>query len=210
VKGVALFIQGLSAALILKHAGRLAAGDDVFIEGAAGGLGLLATQLARLYGARTVFAGASTDQKRALTKDRGAHHAIDYSLPGWSKEIMEQTSGRGVDLVLEMTGGAVFEEAFGALAPQARVVAYGVASRKPFQIPSQRLIARGYSVIGFYLGLYLDRSELIGSTLAELADLVRRGDLKVDIGGTFPLSEATAMHQQLEGRGSAGKLVIIP
>jgi NADPH2:quinone reductase len=208
--GVALFIQGLSAALILKRCGRLAPGEDVFIEGAAGGVGLLALQLARRYGAGRIFAGASSEEKRALVRTRGADRALDYSRGGWSAEIMEATGGRGVDVVLEMTGGAVFREAFACLAPEARVVVYGIASREPFPIPSERLISRGITVTGFYLGLYLHRRDVVTALLDELAGFVRRGEIVVDIGGVFPLEQAAEAHRRLEARRASGKLVLVP
>src|SRR5262249_45047382 len=89
--GVALFIQGLSAAPLQEGAAPRLPGDDVFGEGAAGGARLPATQPARRYGARRVFAGASSEEKRALACARGADRAIDYGRPGWSAEIMEAT-----------------------------------------------------------------------------------------------------------------------
>jgi NADPH2:quinone reductase len=209
VQGVALFIQGLSAALILKQAGRLRPGDDVFVQGAAGGVGSLGVQLARLYGARTVIGAASSAEKRARVLALGADHAVDYTEPGWSASVRDSTAGRGVDIVMEMTGGEVFREAMQCLAPGGRVVVYGIASRSPFQIPSERLIAQGHGVIGFYLGLYFADRALIEATLAEMAEFVRAGRLEIEIGGTFPLERAADAHRRLESRQSTGKLVLL-
>jgi len=209
VQGIALCIQGLSAALILKQAGRQTPGDTVLVEGAAGGVGSLAVQLAKLYGAQTVIGAASSPAKRERAIALGADAAVDYSRPGWSDEVMALTHGRGVDIVLEMTGGEVFREAMICLAPGGRVVVYGIASRTPFQVPTERLIARGHGVIGFYLGLYFADRDLITNTLGELAGFVQAGLLHADT-VTFALAEAAEAHRQLESRESAGKLVLVP
>jgi NADPH:quinone reductase len=209
-QGLALFIQGLSAALILKRAGQLQRGDYVFVEGAAGGVGSLGVQLARLYGAGTVIAAASTAEKREKVLQLGATHAIDYGAPGWSQELRRLGGDRGIDVVMEMTGAPVFSEVMGVLAPGGRVVVYGIASRKPYQIPSERLIAKGQSVVGFYLGLFLTDRELIDSLLNELAGFTLSGQLRAEIGGVFPFADAAQAHRLLESRQSAAKLVLVP
>jgi NADPH2:quinone reductase len=104
----ALYIQGLTAALILKKSAWLKDGESVFVEAAAGGVGSLAVQLARLYGAGLVIGGASTEVKRAMACRLGADVAVDYTQKGWSKKLREITGGHGVDIVMEMTGGVVF------------------------------------------------------------------------------------------------------
>lgn len=209
-QGLALFIQGLTAALVLKRAGRLAPGESVLVEGAAGGVGWLGTQLASLYGASKVFAAVSSPAKRARLEGIGAKLFVDYTKPGWSKDILSATEGGGVDLVMEMTGGEVFAEALQCLATGGRIVAYGIASRKPFQVPSQVLIARGQAVQGFYLGRYLRYRELVESTLEEMAGFVRAGTLEVEIGGEFKLAEAAEAHRLIESRASTGKIIVTP
>jgi NADPH2:quinone reductase len=207
-QGLALFIQGLSAALILRQAARLAVGESVLVEGAAGGVGSLGVQLARLYGAGTVIGAASAAAKRAQGRALGADHVIDYTSSGWAQQVRELTGGRGVDVVMEMTGGDVFAEAMQCLASGGRVVVYGIASRKPYQVPSERLISSSQSVLGFFLGRYLGQRELIQSTLAELTEFVVNGRLKVEIGAVFPLAKAAEAHRLLESRHSGGKLVL--
>ncbi len=210
VHGVALFIQGLSAALILRESGRFQPGNNVFVEGAAGGVGSVAVQLAKLYGAKTVIGAASSQAKRDRILSLGADAAIDYTRPGWSKAVLDRTEGRGVDIVMEMVGGEVFCEAMNCLAPGGRVVVYGIASRNPFQVPTERLISQGHGVIGFYLGLYLPSRDLIEANLKEMADFASSGRLKIDIGGVFSLEDAADAHRRLEARASSGKLVLVP
>ena len=209
-QGLALFVQGLSAALILKTAGRLAAGEHVLIEGASGGVGSIAVQLAHLYGAGMVIGAAGSAAKRAQVRTLGANHAIDYSKPGWASEVMQLTAGRGIDVLMEMTGGEVFAEAMQCLAPGGRAVVYGVASRQPYQVPSERLIAKGQSIVGFYLGRFLQQHALIETTLAQLGGFVAGGRLVVEIGGVFPLAGAAEAHRLLESRTTSGKLILVP
>lgn len=209
LQGVALFIQGLSAALVLSQAGRLAPGEAVFVEGASGGVGSLAVQLARLLGAGCVIGAAGSAEKRARVLALGADAAIDYGTPGWSAEVRRLTGGRGVDVVMEMTGGDVFREAMQCLAPGGRVVVYGIASRDPFQVPSQRLISNGWVVAGFFLGQFLRNRPLIEGTLAQMAHHVREGQLRVEVEAQ-PLSRAAEVHRRLESRQSAAKFVLRP
>ena len=209
-QGLALLVQGLSAAFILQRAGQMQPGERVLVEGAAGGVGSIGVQLARLYGASQVLGAASSEKKRARVLELGADAAIDYTQPGWSDEVMRLTGGHGVDIIMEMTGGEVFAEAFKCLAPGGRIVVYGIASRKPYQVPSERLIARGQVVVGFYLGRFLKDRALIESTLAHFAGLINKGQLRLDAITVMPLAEAAEAHRQLESRQSTAKFVLVP
>ena len=209
-QALALFVQGLTAALILKRAARLAPGEVVFVEGASGGVGSLGVQLARLYGARSVIGAAGSVEKRSRVLALGADAAIDYGATGWSKELLSLTGGRGADVVMEMTGGEVFAEAMQGLAPGGRVVVYGIASCKPYQVPTEGLIARGQSVAGFYLGQFLQDRPLIEQTLDEFAGFVARGRLKADIGAALPLAQAAEVHRRLESRQTSAKIILVP
>lgn len=207
---LALLVQGLSAALILKEAARLRPGDGVLVEGAAGGVGSLAIQLARLNGAGTVIGLTGSAAKRDVIRAAGADLAIDHREAGWPAAVRVATNGRGVDVVLEMTGGNVFEQALSCMAPGGRLVVYGVASRTPFAVPSAPLIARNQSIIGFSLRHFFPNRALVNATLAELADLVVGGRLKVSLGAVLPLEQAAEAHRLLEGGRSTGKLVLKP
>jgi NADPH2:quinone reductase len=210
VTGVALFIQGLTAALVLKESAALKSGRSVFIEAAAGGVGLLAVQLAKLYGAGTVIGGASTDDKRRLACERGADFAINYRQPGWTAKVLEITNDRGVDVVLDMSGGAVFEESFECLAPRGRVVVYGAASGDLPALRVERLLPKSLSLASFYLGTYFADRSLITTTLAELGTLVRVGRLRIDVGGVYSIDRAADAHRALESGLTQGKLIVVP
>ena len=210
VQGIALFVQGLTAALILKAAARLQAGEAVLVQAAAGGVGLLAVQLARIYGAGLVIGAASTVAKRELATQHGADLALDYTQPGWAEPIRAATQGRGVDIVLEMTGGAIARESMKVLAPFGRSVVYGAAGREPLIVNTEELPPHNHSVSGFFLRPYLARRELIESLLREFGDFVADGRLKIHIGGVFALEHAADAHRALDSRSASGKLVLVP
>lgn len=215
VEALSLIIQGLTAALILKGSARLQAGESVLIEGAAGGVGVLAVQLAKIFGAGRVIGAASTEAKRDLALSLGADAAVDYSRAGWADEVKAKNGGRPVDIILEMTGGAVFEESLDCLAPLGRMVAYGNASRQPMSLNVQRLFAQNQTVTGFFLSGYIagqsrDRGSFAAKLLAELGGYIRDGRLRLQLGGTYKLAQAVEVHRAIEGRGTTGKIVLVP
>ena len=215
VEALSLIIQGLTAALILKGSARLQAGESVLIEAAAGGVGVLAVQLAKIYGAGRVIGAASTPAKRDFVLSLGADAAVDYSQSGWAAEVKAQNGGRGVDIILEMTGGAVFDEALDCLAPLGRMVAYGNASRQPMNLNAQRLFAQNQTVTGFFLrgfiaGQSRDRGAFATQLLAELGGYVQSGRLRLQLGGSYKLAQAADAHRAIETRGTTGKIVLVP
>jgi NADPH2:quinone reductase len=207
---LALFVQGLSAAIILKQVAHLKAGETVFVEGASGGVGTIAVQLAKIYGAGNVIAGVGGMEKGEIARKLGADLAIDYSRPGWSSLLREATQGRGADVILEMTGGSVFDEAIKSLAEFGRMIVYGAASRQPQILKIPPLLPKNQTVTGFYFLSFLRNRELATSILNELAGYVADGRLELVLGGEFPLEHAAAAHRLLESRGTSGKLVLKP
>jgi NADPH2:quinone reductase len=207
---VAIPLQGLTAYHVLKTSGQLQHGETVLVHAAAGGVGTLAVQLAKLFGAGKIIATASTEEKLELAEGLGATHLINYTVDGWEKEVMEITEGQGVDVALEMAGGKVFEHTLSCLAPFGRLVIYGVASgEQPVLYPSQ-LMAKNHTVTGFFLPQIMRKPTLFQSSLKELLGYIQRGQLKLTIGGEYPLADAGQVHTLLQSRGSKGKLVLIP
>ena len=111
IQATAIVVQGLTAALVLRHAGRLVAGEIVAVEAAAGGVGSLAVQLAKLFGATQVIGLASDAAKCAKARQLGADDVIEYTDPTWPHIVRRLTGGRGTDLLLEMAGGVTRERA---------------------------------------------------------------------------------------------------
>lgn len=209
-QAVALPLQGLSAYHILKTMGRLEKGETVLVHAAAGGVGTLAVQLAKLSGAGKVIATASTNDKLALAADMGADILINYTEQGWEDKVLEATGGKGVDVALEMAGGEIFNKTLKCLATFGRLVIYGVASGEQSRFYPSSLMARNQSVIGFFLPQIMRKPELIQSSMAEMLGYLSKGQLKLTIGGVYSLEQAAEVHGLLQSRQTKGKLILKP
>jgi NADPH2:quinone reductase len=192
---LALILQGTTAWHLLRTSGHLNPGETVVVHAAAGGVGTLAVQLAKRWGAGQVVAVASSPEKRQLALDLGADVAIDGGGDDLKGDI-EDAAGGKVDLVLEMVGGTTTDASLAALAPFGRLVVFGMASRQPpAQIDAGSLMQRSRGVIGFWLAHAMkDPGRLLGEPLAELFGLVQAGDLRGVVGGSYGLSEARQAH----------------
>jgi NADPH:quinone reductase len=209
-EALTLVLQGATAWHLLRTSAHLAEGESVVVHAGAGGVGTLAIQLARRWGAGTIIATASSEEKRALAIELGADAAIDGSPDGLKDRIQEAAGGK-VDVVLEMVGGATFDASLAALAPFGRLVAYGMASREqPTPVEPGALMARSRAVVGFWLAHCIGRPEMLRGAVSELLDLVAAGELRAIVGGTYPLSEARRAHEDIRARRTTGKLVLDP
>ena len=209
-EALALVLQGATAWHLLRTSAHLAEGESVVVHAGAGGVGTLAVQLARRWGAGTIIATASSEDKRALAVELGADAAIDGSPDGLKDRIQEAAGGK-VDVVLEMVGGPTFDASLAALAPFGRLVAYGMASREqPTPVEPGALMARSRAVVGFWLAHCIGRPEMLRGAVSELLALVAAGELRAIVGGTYPLSEARRAHEDIRGRRTTGKLVLDP
>jgi NADPH2:quinone reductase len=207
---LALLIQGLTAWHLHRTCARLSDGESVVVHSAAGGVGSLATQLARPMGAGRVIATAGSEERRAKALELGADVAVDPDTEDLTAALIEANEGRPLDVVLETSGGRVFDASFEALAPFGRLVVYGISSREQNEVRTGRLLRGSRSVIGFWLMHCLDRPELLRGPLADLFQRAARGELTPVLGGTYPLSEVRRAHEDLVGRRTTGKLVLDP
>jgi NADPH2:quinone reductase len=207
---LALIIQGLSAWHLLRTSSKLEPGESVVVHAAAGGVGSLAVQLAKRFGAGRVIATASTEDKRALALELGADVAVDAREPELATALREANEGAKVDIVLEMAGGPVFDESLRALAPFGRLVTYGIASGEPNQVSSGALMRRSQAVVGFWLVHCFGRAGMVAEPMQELFDLVASGELRVVEGEVYGLSEARRAHEDMQARKTSGKLVLDP
>jgi NADPH2:quinone reductase len=207
---LALLLQGLTAWHLYKTCAHVAAGESVVVHAAAGGVGSIAVQLGKAFGAR-VIATASSEDKRRLALDLGADAATDASAEAMTERLIECNDGRRVDAVFEMSGGEVFEQSLRALAPFGRMVVYGMASgRPPRDIATGTLMRHSTAVIGFWLIHCLGRPEMVQEPLADLFARAARGELRAVIGGTYPLSEAGRAQADMQARRTTGKLLLDP
>ena len=207
---LAMLIQGATAWHLLRTAAHLAEGESVVVIGAAGGTGSLCVQLARAFGAGRVIATASSEDKRALATELGAHAAIDGDPDGLTERVLEANGGEPVDVVLEMAGGAVFDATLDALAPLGRMVAYGIATKEQNEVRTGKLLKRSISVGSLWINHVIERPELYRRALEDCFDRARRGELRVVVGRTYPLSEARQAQEDLAGRRTSGKLLLDP
>ena len=208
---LALVLQGTTAWHLLKTSTHLQPGESVLVHAGAGGVGSLAVQLAKLWGAGRVIATASTEDKRKQVLDLGADAAIDGDPEGLKDRIIEANGGKPVDIVLEMVGGRTFDESFDALAPIGRLVTFGAASREQGSpIDPGRLMKGSKTVAGFWLVDFLKNPALLGGPLTELFGLTAEGNLRPIVGGEYALSEIATAHEDLRARRTVGKLVLDP
>jgi NADPH2:quinone reductase len=207
---LALLIQGLSAWHLLRTSAKLAEGESVVVHAAAGGVGSLAVQLAKRFGAGRVIATASSEDKRALARELGADAAVDAREPELAAALREANDGAKVDVVLEMAGGHVFDQSLRALAPFGRLVVYGMASREGNEVTSGALMARSQAVVGFWLTHCFGRAGMVAEPLEELFGLVASGDLRVVEGEVYGLSDARRAHEEMQARRTSGKLLLDP
>jgi NADPH:quinone reductase len=207
---LALLIQGLTAWHLYRTSAKLAQGESVVVHAAAGGVGSLAVQLGKPFGAGRVIATASSEDKRQKALELGADIAVDVNADDLAGALREANQGRRVDVVFEMAGGRVFDQSLEALAAFGRLVTYGIASREQNELKSGYLMRKSKAVVGFYLGHCLGRREMMEDALADLFDRAARGELRPQVGGTYPLSEAGRAHEEMQGRRTSGKLLLDP
>jgi len=193
----------------LMQRGRLKAGDWVLIHGAAGGIGIAAIQVAKLYGA-TVIATASTDEKRAACIEEGADFAIDYRT-GLRDKVKELAGSRdGVDIVYDPIGGEVFEESLRCMAWGGRILILGFLGGAPALARTNYLLIKGLEAIGVRLGGVTDHQPEIGrANMKLLVGLAGEGKLRPRISHSFPLERAGDALQAVIDRKVIGKAVLI-
>lgn len=205
----AVLAHGLTAVVILQKAAKIQSGETILIEGAAGGLGLFAVQIAKIYGA-VVIAAASTEEKRKIATDYGADFTVDYTQPDWAQKVKEFTDGKGVDVIWETTGGDVVNQALDALAVFGRMIYLGQSSGQSASIDPWRLTALNHSITGVYINNYAADPAIIGGAIQELIGYILSGKVKVEVGHILPLSKAADAHKLLENRKNIGKVVLKP
>lgn len=207
-EAAALFLQGLTAYGLLQDAGRLQSGETVLVHSAAGGVGSLAVQLARLLGAGRVIGTASNAEKLDLVRRLGADAAVNYSQPGWVEQVLAATDEQGADIVLDAVGGEIGAQSLALLGRGGRLVVYGAASGQPTLVPAQQLSFKGQSVIGYSMGALMTPAQ-IAARARELLGFVAAQRLKLIVGQTYPLRDAALAHQAMAERRTTGKLVLL-
>ncbi len=208
--GAAVMLQGMTAHYLACSAGPLERGDTCLVHAAAGGVGLLLVQIAKMRGA-TVIGTTGTHEKAELARSVGADHIIVYTEQDFEAETKRITYGEGVRVVYDSVGRSTFDSSLRCLARLGTLVLYGQSSGPVPPIDPQRLNAGG--------SLFLTRPTLAHYTFTRDALLARANDvlewvqsgrLVLHIGGEFPLARAGVAHQLLESRSTTGKLILLP
>jgi len=209
-RAAAIPLQGLTAYHCIKTSGALKEGESVLVHAAAGGVGTLSVQMAKLLGAGTVIATASSERKLDLVRSLGADILIDYTEEGWPERVREATDGKGADIILEMVGADFPEKNLKCLNVFGRMVVFGAASGERGTIVPASLMNQCHAVVGFYLPQIMRRPDLFVPSLQEVLAWISSGDLKLTIGDTYPMEQAAEAHADLEGRKTTGKLLLNP
>ena len=206
---LAMMVQGSTAYHILKTVGHLKAGETVVVHAGAGGVGSIAIQLAKRWGAFVIAVVSAGKEELALSL--GADVVVDARATDLASELIKANGGKNVDLVLEMVGGKTFEDSLAALAPFGRLVVYGMASRvAPRPITGGELMHGSKTVSGFWLSHCFGSKALMHDVILELFAMIAAGELKPIIGATYPLSQAGQAHQDMLDRKTTGKIVLDP
>ena len=199
----------LTAYHILKTRGGLQEGITVLIQAGASGVGTVATQLAKAWGAK-VITTASSEGKLELSKSLGSDITINYSDTDFESEINNITEGKGVDLVLECVGGQVLEKSVRCLSSYGVLVSYGNASGVPANLPSTDITSNNRTVIGFSMGRSPAGSLDHQSAMAELFPMITNGKVKLIVDRVLPMSNVADAHKHLANRGTRGKVILTP
>lgn len=208
-QGAALMLQGLTAHYLATSTYPLGPGDRCLVHAAAGGVGLLLVQVARMRGA-TVIGTAGTDAKAELARAAGAEHVIVYTRDDFVAETRRLTGGAGVQVVYDSVGATTFLPGLGVLAPRGMMVLFGQSSGPVAPLDPQLLNRKG----SLYLtrpsmSHYVATREELLSRASELFTWVADGRLSVRIGAEFPLARAADAHRALEGRQTTGKVLLV-
>ena len=204
----AALLQGITAQYLSTSTHLVKPGENVVVHAAAGGVGLLLTQLVAMRGGR-VIATASTEEKAELTREAGAAEVISYD--GFAEQVRELTDGVGVDVVYDGVGAATFDESLASLRPRGDMVLFGAASGRVPPFDPMRLEGGGslFPTRPSIRHYTATRQELL-ERARDIFTWIAEGKLEIRIGGRYPLEDARRAHEDLEARRTTGKLLLIP
>ncbi len=206
--GAAVMLQGMTAQYLVTRSHALRPGQTALVHAAAGGVGALLVQLAKQRGARVI--GTASTPKLELAREAGADVVVDYTRDDFEAVVNAETGGRGVDVAYDSVGATTFDKSLDCVGLRGSLVLFGQSSGVVSPVAPARLAKRG---------IFFSRPSLFHftSTRAELLELagevlevVSSGRLQVRVDRRMPLAEAAEAHRVLEGRGTRGKIVLLP
>lgn len=186
----------------------LARGETVLVHGAAGGVGLTAVECGKAMGAMVIATARGAD-RTAIASAHGADHVIDSEAPDLVDHVRALTAGRGVDVVFDPVGGALFDASLRCIAWEGRIVVIGFASGTVPQVPANILLVKNIAVQGFYWGSYRRHDpERLRAGFRRLFDWCQSGVIQPTVSEILPLSETASAIDRLRRRQTTGKLVV--
>jgi len=204
----AALLQGMTAHYLCHSTYPLKKGETALLHAAAGGVGLLLTQMAKMLGAR-IIGTVSTEEKATLAREAGADDVILYTNADFEGEVKRLTGGRGVQVVYDSVGKTTFDKSLNCLAPRGYLVLFGQASGPVPPLDPQVLNAKGSLFLTRpTLGNYTATPEELSWRAGDVLGWVKGGRLRLRIEADLPLAAAAEAHARLAGRGTAGKLVL--
>ncbi|HYE90617.1 MAG TPA: quinone oxidoreductase, partial [Terriglobales bacterium] len=209
-QGAAMMLQGMTAHYLATSTYPLKPGDTCLVHAAAGGVGLLLCQMAKMRGAR-VIGTVSTDEKAKLAREAGADETILYTKQDFVAEVKRLTNGKGLNVVYDAVGKDTFDKGFDVLQPRGMMVLYGQSSGPVGPFDLQVLNAKG-SIFVTRPSLnhhIITRDELL-QRAGEIGGWIRDGKLKLRMEFEYPMKDAAEAHRALEGRKTTGKILLVP
>jgi NADPH2:quinone reductase len=204
----AVLLQGITAHYLAHDSYPIQKGDWVIVHAAAGGVGLLLTQIAKMLGGR-VIATTSSEEKAQLAREAGADEVIGYE--GFAQRARDAAGDTGVAAVYDGIGKTTFYEGLQALRPFGRMIVYGAASGQPDPLPVPLLAKSGSLYVQRpTIATYTRTPEMLRERARAVFELVKEGKLKVKIGARYPLADARQAHIDLEARKTTGKILLLP
>ncbi len=200
-EAAALPLVTVTAWHMLVTRARVQPGETVLVHAAGSGVGSIAIQVAKLFGAK-VIATASSEDKLTKAKELGADEAVNYTNTDWPKEVRQLTAKKGVDVVFEHTGAATWPGSIASLKTNGRLVTCGATSGYDAQTDLRQVFFRHLTILGSFMG---SKAELL-----EAMKFVESGQIRAVVDRTLPLSEARRAHELMEDRAQFGKLVLLP
>jgi NADPH2:quinone reductase len=196
----------------LVTAGRLKAGENVMVQGASSGVGIIGLQIAKLMGAKFVVGTSTNDARRAKLKEYGADLAVSTKDPTWPEQVLKATGGKGLDLTVDMLSGPTVSQTMQCTALLGRIVNIGrlAGMKAEFDFDTHARKRIDYVGVTFRTRSVEEVRDILVKMRADLWDAVAAGKFKVPIDKTYPLAEAKAGHEHMRTNRHFGKILLIP
>ena len=205
----AVLLKGMTAEFLVRRCHRVEPGTSVLVHAAAGGVGSILVQWAKALGA-TVIATVGSEAKAALARDHGADHVILYGQEDVAARVAQITGGEGVAVVYDGVGKDTFEASLKSLGRRGILATFGNASGPAPPIAPLELAGKSLFLTRPRLFDYIVTTAELDESAAALFAVLASGAVKIDVGQTFPLAQARAAHEALEGRRTTGATLLIP